>query len=298
MLNILHGSDLHFGKPFNAKVADVLRQSIHDLSPDLLVFSGDFTQRAKVGEYREAGEYLESLPEIPVVVTPGNHDVPLYRVWERISAPLRNYRRFISPELDTVTSVDGATVVALNSTAPHRAIVNGRIRDRQLLFAAAAFQHGPEQDCRVVVLHHHLAPAPDYESDQVLPGFQRCLDAFSKMKVDLILGGHLHRAYTANSLDAYPVEDGRHGIVIAHSGTTTSRRGRARERNKNSFNTIGITGDHMVVTQHLFLDEEGVFAPVATHTFPRRTARFLKAGSVHDGNSAEEEGSSEEGEGQ
>jgi len=297
MLTILHGSDLHFGKPFNAKVADVFRQAIRDLSPDLLVLSGDFTQRAKVEEYQEAKEYLQSLPELPLVVTPGNHDVPLYRVWERISAPLRNYRRFISSELDTVTSVEGATVVSLDSTAPRKAIVNGSIQDRQLLFAAAAFQNGPEADLRVVVVHHHLAPAPDHEPDQVLPGFQRCLDAFSKMDVDLILGGHLHRAYIANSLDAYPAQDGRHGIVIAHSGTTTSRRGRARERNKNSFNTIGISRGQMVVTHHLYFEGEGAFAPVGTHTFPRRTEGFLKADSLGDGKPVEEKGSSEEREG-
>ena len=282
MLTILHGSDLHFGKPFDAKVAGVLQRTIRDLSPDLLVLSGDFTQRAKIREYQEAREFLGALPDLPLVVTPGNHDVPLYRVWERLFAPLRNYREFISPELDTVTPVSGATVVSLNTTAPLQAIVNGRLRDRQLLFAADAFQDVPEGDLRVVALHHHLAPAPDYESDQVLPGFQRCLGAFSKMKVDLILGGHLHRAYIANSLDTYPTEDGRHGIVIAHSGTTTSRRGRARERNKNSFNLIGIAGDHMVISHYIYVDEEGAFVPVGTHAFPRRTERFLNADPIRE----------------
>jgi len=282
MLTILHGSDLHFGKPFDAQVAGIFQRTIRDLSPDLLVLSGDFTQRAKIREYQEAREFLGAFPDLPIVVTPGNHDVPLYRVWERLFAPLRNYREFISPELDTVTPVSGATVVSLNTTAPLQAIVNGRLRDRQLLFAADAFQDVPEGDLRVVALHHHLAPAPDYESDQVLPGFQRCLGAFSKMKVELILGGHLHRAYIANSLDTYPREDGRHGIVIAHSGTTTSRRGRARERNKNSFNLIGIAGDHMVISHYIYVDEEGAFVPVGTHAFPRRTERFLKADPVRE----------------
>jgi len=275
MLTILHGSDLHFGKPFDSHVAEVFRETILRLSPDLLVLSGDFTQRAKIREFREAQEFLKSLPDLPLVVTPGNHDVPLYRVWERMFAPLRNYREFISTELDTVTSVSGATVVSLNSTAPLRGIVNGRLEDRQLLFAAQAFNDVPEEDLRVVVLHHHLAPAPDYESDQVLPGFQTCLSAFGKMNVDLILGGHLHRAYIANSLDSYPQENGKPGMIIAHSGTTTSRRGRARERNKNSFNLIGISGDRIVISQHLFVAEEGGFVPVGTHSFPRQTGGFL-----------------------
>jgi len=290
MLTILHGSDLHFGRPFDAEVADGFQRAIRELSPDLLVLSGDFTQRAKIREYQVARGFIRALPDLPIVVTPGNHDVPLYRVWERLFAPLRNYREFISPELDTVTAVTGATVVSLNTTAPLRAIVNGRIRDRQLLFAADAFRDVPELDLRVVVLHHHLAPAPDYESDQVLPGFQRCLDAFSKMKVDLILGGHLHRAYIANSLDIFPVEDGRHGIVIAHSGTTTSSRGRARERNRNSFNLIGIARDTMVITPHLYLHREGGFVPVGSHAFPRRTERFLRTDPVRERISSAETG--------
>jgi 3',5'-cyclic AMP phosphodiesterase CpdA len=270
MLTILHGSDLHFGKPHDDRVAGVFRQAVQDLSPDLLVLSGDFTQRAKVREYQQAREYLRSLPDLPMVVTPGNHDVPLYRVWERVFTPLGNYREFISSELDTVTQVDGAVVVSLNSTAPLRAIVNGHLRDSQLLFAADAFREGPENRLRVVVLHHHLAPAPDYESDQVLQGYQRCLDAFGEMGVDLILGGHLHRAYVANSLDSQPGGAGKRGMVIAHSGTTTSRRGRARERNKNSFNLIGITRDKMVIAHHMYVDVEDGFVPVASHTFPRR----------------------------
>ncbi len=283
MLTILHGSDLHFGKHFDAKVAGVFQRTIREISPDLLVLSGDFTLRAKIREYQDAREFLGTFPDLPIVMTPGNHDVPLYRVWERLFAPLRNYREFIAPELDTVTSVSGATVVSLDTTAPLQAVVNGRLRDRQLLFAADAFQDVQEGDLRVVVLHHHLAPAPDYEPDQVLPGFQRCLSAFNKMKVELILGGHLHRAYVANSLDTYPGEDGRHGIVIAHSGTTTSRRGRARERNKNSFNLIGIAGDHMVISHYIYVDEEDAFVPTGSHSFPRRTEGFLKADPAREG---------------
>ena len=276
MLTILHGSDLHFGKRFDARIAEVFRDAVRTLMPDLLVLSGDFTQRAKVREYREARAFLKSLPDIPLVVTPGNHDVPLYRIWERLFAPLKNYRAFISPELDTATTIPGVTAVALNTTAPLRAIVNGRLRDRQLLFAAEAFGRAQEGDLRVVVLHHHLAPAPDYESDQVLSGFQRALDAFSKMRVDLILGGHLHRSYVANSVDTYPGKEGEPGIVIAHAGTTTSRRGRARERNKNSFNLIGVAEDHMVITHRVYLEREGGFEPVSAHALPRRPRDFLR----------------------
>ena len=293
MLTILHASDLHFGKPFDERIAGVFRDTVREVSPDLLVLSGDFTQRAKVGEYQQARDYLRSLPQLPTVVTPGNHDVPLYRVWERVFAPLRNYREFISSELNTVTRIDGAMVVALNSTDPHRAIVNGRIQDRQLLFAADAFREADDGDLRMVVMHHHLAPAPDYGSDQLLKGYQRCLEAFSKMGVELILGGHLHRSYVANSLDVRPGGEGGHGIVIVHSGTTTSSRGRARERNKNSFNLIGIAGDHLVITHHLSEDEGEGFVPVGRCTYPRRPVYSLPGPAGHEGRSAWERESPE-----
>ncbi len=280
MVTILHGSDLHFGKAFDADAAAAFRRAISEVAPDLLVLSGDFTQRAKVQEYEAARQFLEALPDLPVVVTPGNHDVPLYRVWERIGAPLRNYRRYIAPELDTVTRIAGVTAVALNSTAPLRAIVNGRLGDRQLLFAARAFEDAAPGDLRVVVMHHHLAPAPDFESDQILPGYQRCLDAFGKMKVDLVLGGHLHRAYVANSLDVYEGGDRKHAIVIVHSGTSTSSRGRARERGKNSFNIIRAGEGRVEVTREVFAPELGGFAPAAVHVVPRGGKEFLETEPV------------------
>ena len=140
MLTVLHGSDLHFGKHFDPDAAAIFRELVDTLTPDLIVLSGDFTQRAKLREYRAARDFLSDLPEIPVVVTPGNHDVPLYRFWERALAPFWKYRRFISRELDSVTQIEGATVVSLSSAAPRRAIVNGRLRKAQILFAARAFQ--------------------------------------------------------------------------------------------------------------------------------------------------------------
>ena len=89
----------------------------------------------------------------------------------------------------------------------------------------------------------------------------------------MILGGHLHRAYIGNSLDVYAGIDREHGIVIVQCGTTTSRRGRGREREKNSFNVIEIDGDIINVTHYLYFDDECRFAPVSRHGFPRPGVR-------------------------
>jgi len=273
MPTFLHGSDLHFGRPHDPVAAEAFLAAAQRIRPDLVVFSGDFTQRAKVSEFEAARSYLDRFSPLPVVVTPGNHDVPLYRVAERLLDPFRNYRQFIHSELDTVTRVPGATVVSLNTAAPRRAIVNGRIRRHQLAFAQAAFEATPAGDTRVVVAHHHLAPAPDYEGDSPLPGSRRILDAFKGMGVELVLGGHLHRAYIGNSLDVYPGADRSRGIVMVQSGTTTSHRGRARERAKNSFNVVEVSAEEIRVTHWMRFEE--AFHPFSWHSFPRRPHRWL-----------------------
>jgi 3',5'-cyclic AMP phosphodiesterase CpdA len=275
MTTLVHGSDLHFGKPHDPEMAEAFLEAIREVSPDLIVLSGDLTQRAKVREYREARAWLDRLPDVPVVVTPGNHDVPLYRVWERLFAPYRNYRDFIRDELDSVTRIPGVTVVALNSSAPHRAIVNGRLGEAQLGFAEAAFRESPPGDLKVLVAHHHLAPAPDYEGDRPLPRARQVLDRLEAMGVELVLGGHLHRAYIGNSLDVYPGQDRDRGIVIVQSGTTTSRRGRAREAAKNSFNIIRIGPEMLRVTHLMHFREAGGFAPLSMHHFPRGATQWF-----------------------
>jgi 3',5'-cyclic AMP phosphodiesterase CpdA len=275
MLTIVHGSDLHFGAPYHERVGEAFAKAVETVSPDLLVISGDLTQRAKVREYEAARDYLARFGETPIVVTPGNHDVPLYRFFERMLAPFRNYRAFISEDLDTVTRVPGAVVVALNSAAPRTAIVNGRIRRRQVEFAASAFANSDPGDAKIVVSHHHFAPAPDYEGDQPLPRAREAMDAFSEMGVELIFGGHLHRAFIGNSLDLSAGRRGQGGGVIVQSGTTTSARGRARERARNSFNLVRIGEAHLEVTHYMYFDEVEAFAPFSVHAFPRGARRYF-----------------------
>jgi 3',5'-cyclic AMP phosphodiesterase CpdA len=270
VITLLHISDLHFGPPFYEEVGEALQAFARRLEAEVIVASGDFTQRAKPEQFAAARAFLDRLPEVPVVVTPGNHDVPLYRVAERILDPYRNYRAHIQQELDTVTRVPGATIVALNSTAPLRKITNGRISRWQIELARRAFEGLPEEDWRIVVAHHHFAPPPDWEGAEVMPKAKRALDAFTAMKVDLILGGHLHRAYVGNSLDVYAGADREHGIAIVQSGTSTSRRGRAREREKNSLNVLRLGPRTLRVTHYMYFGDVHDFVPVSRHQFFRR----------------------------
>lgn len=272
MLTLLQASDIHFGKPHDPDAAQALVCEVERLAPDVIILAGDFTQRAKVAEFRAARAFLDALPNIPTVVVPGNHDVPLYRVFERLFAPLRNYRRFVSARLDSVTRVPGATIVALDSTAPHRAIVNGRIRGSQLEFAARIFQDTDPQDIRVLVTHHHLASAPDEESDSPLPGACGILGACREMGVELILGGHLHRGFAIASGEVCPGQAGGEEVLMVHSGTVASRRGRVGERGRNSMNVISVDADRIVVSHRLLDAASGRFGPHKAFVWPRRGA--------------------------
>jgi 3',5'-cyclic AMP phosphodiesterase CpdA len=263
-----------------ARVGEALLRKVPLLNPDAIVISGDLTQRARREQFEQARAFLDRLPSVPRVVVPGNHDVPLYRVVERLADPHRLYREIISPELDQVLHLDRATIVALDSTAPHRAITNGRIRLEQLQFCRDEFAKTPPGAAKLVVAHHHFAPAPDYEHDQTMPQAKRAMDFFMKLEVEMILGGHLHRAYIGNSLDIYPGALRSHGIIIVQCGTSTSRRGRAREREKNSFNVIKIGDEMLRITHYMYFDDLGEFGPLSRHIFPRTGKRFIE-GILH-----------------
>ncbi len=139
MLTILHISDLHFGPPYVPRVGQALLRLAPSLSPDVIVASGDFTQRAKREQFEQASAFLAQLPDVPRVVVPGNHDVPLYRIAERLARPHELYCQYISRDLDTVLTLKAAVIVGLDSTAPRTAISNGRLHRGQLGFCRRAF---------------------------------------------------------------------------------------------------------------------------------------------------------------
>lgn len=269
LLTLLHISDLHFGPPYIEKIGESALRAATLLHPDAIVVSGDLTQRAKREQFEAAKQYMERLPKVPRLVIPGNHDVPLYRFYERMMDPHGLYKEIISPELNPVMKLEGATIAGLDSTAPHTAISNGRIYRSQLDHCEQVFRHAAETDIRIVVAHHHFAPAPDYLRDSIMPKAKRAMERFSDLNVEMILGGHLHRAYVGNSLDFYPGKHRNRGIIIVQSGTTTSRRGRGREAEKNSLNLIEVRPQSITVSHHMYFHESDSFEPFSRHTFRR-----------------------------
>ena len=266
---ILHISDLHFGPPFVPRVAEALLQEIPSLSPDAIVVSGDLTQRAKRHQFDEAKQFFERMSDFPMLVIPGNHDVALWRIFERLFRPHALYCEIISPDLNPVLHVGNAVLVGLDSTAPRRSISNGRLDRHQLKHSGEVFAGVPDEKVRIVVAHHQFAPGHDRIFDVSMPGAQRAIDSFVEQKVEMILGGHLHRSYIGSSLDFFPGHHRDRGVIIVQCGTTTSSRGKGRERDENTFNLIETSAQTLTVTHYLYFEAVGRFAPVSKHSFPR-----------------------------
>lgn len=275
---ILHLSDLHFGWPVLPRVCEAALERAATLEADLIVVSGDLTQRAKRREFEAAAEFLDRLPQAPRLVVPGNHDIPLFRFWERLRAPRALYRKIIDPETSRSLQLPGAVVVGIDSTHPYGAIKGGRVRREQLERCAAALARAGPEDWRVVVLHHHLIPAPTFDRPRPMPQAQRALERFTDMKVDLVLAGHLHRAYVGNSLDVYAGRQRESGIIVVQCGTTTSRRGRGLEREANSMNLVELAENRVEVTHYMFFGERAGFVPVSRHRFARPRTLSLTSG--------------------
>lgn len=269
MLRILQISDLHFGPPYVREAGEALQRTAPSLEPDVIVVSGDLSQRAKRDQFEEARRFLDRLPNVPMLVIPGNHDVPLYRVAERFFKPRHLYCELITPDLNPVLALDGVILVGLDSTAPHRSIANGRVHRGQLERCEKIFAEAPPEAVRIVVAHHHFVPGPGYLRDRNMPKARRAINSFVDQGVEMILGGHLHHSYIGNSLDFFPGNHRDRGIIIVQCGTTTSRRGRGRERNENTFNIIEVGPQMLTVTNHMYLEARKEFAPLSQHIFPR-----------------------------
>lgn len=277
---VLHASDLQVGRPYRPDRMEALLSFAHELRPDLVVISGDLTQRAKRSEYQVVRTLLDRLSAWPLIVTPGNHDVALYRAWERLFNPYGNWRRYVSEVLDTRLSIEGAVVVALNSSAPRRAIVGGRLRPRQVAFAKEAFSSAAPGAARLLVVHHHFVATPDGEGGRPLPHARDLLATFEAMGVDAILGGHVHQTHVTTSRAL--VAGHGPGVPLVACGTSTSSRGRGEERGANSLNVLEISSELIEITPHRFVETSRRFEPRgAAFRMPRRSGSGLTgAGST------------------
>lgn len=281
MATIAHVSDVHFGR-HDPVIVTALETWLLERRPELVVISGDFTQRARVEQYKEACAFVERLEGegLPVLGVPGNHDVPLYDVFRRFARPLKRYRRYIDDDLCPWFESERLAVLGIN-TARSLTIKDGRINRDQMRIIRDRFGAVPEAKTRILVTHHPLFAMPIGEEEGLTKRVGRHEDALLAVAdagVHILLAGHFHRSYVRSARDM--VENAGPALVI-QAGTATSTRLRADE--VQSFNWVHARRNDAVDLQ-VFGWDGGAFSggSHAGYSFDGRTWHAETAVPAHE----------------
>lgn len=243
MRTIVHISDIHFGQADNL-VVERLVEKIGDIQPDLVVVSGDLTQRARSKQFAEARAFLDRLPK-PHLIVPGNHDVPLYNVFDRFLHPLTKFKKYITDDL-TPAFVDVEMAVFGLNTARSLTIKGGRINDEQVDELARKLCQIDQREVKIVVTHHPFDLPDGFDENDIVGGAKKVMPKLVECGADVFLAGHLHVSHITHSARRYRLENGYSALII-QAGTAASTRERGEE---NSFNVLEI--DHPILTVKRF----------------------------------------------
>ena len=272
MRTLAHISDLHFGR-HDPSVAAALLAAIAERRPDLVVISGDLTQRARSAEFAEARQFVERIAQ-PKVIIPGNHDIPLYNVLRRMLTPTRNYERHISPlGLPAAFFADEEVAVLGLSTVRRLTGKNGRVSHEQMAELRRVFAAAPAGAFKVLATHHPVGAPTGAMAVPLAGRSQLTLRACAEAGVHLLLSGHYHTALSGHGPLAEVALERL--ILIVHAGTAISTRVRGEEG--NSFNLIQVEPERVTVTVMKWSPAQG-FAARGAVTYSLEGGRWRPGG--------------------
>jgi 3',5'-cyclic AMP phosphodiesterase CpdA len=252
---IAHLSDVHFGRN-DPKIVRASEAWLQEQQPDLVIISGDFTQRARIAQFQEAAAWLNRLRAAGhrILAVPGNHDVPLYDVVRRFAAPLRRYKRYISSELCPWFESDSVAVLGIN-TARSLTFRDGRINREQMDLIEERFAAVSAEKTRILVTHHPLFAMPigkGTELSEAVGRHEDAVKAVCEAGIHIALAGHFHRTYAAA---ARKMVETAGGALVIQAGTATSTR--LRNDELQSFNWIHAHRNNDIELQVIAWDGSG-----------------------------------------
>lgn len=215
---LLQISDTHFGTEQPA-VVEALVALAAQQRPDLVVLSGDITQRARPAQFRAAKAFVDRLG-VPVLAIPGNHDIALFDLWARLTRPYARYSAVFGAELEPVHDTADLLVVGVNTTRAWRH-KNGEVSLAQIDRVAELLCAARPQQLRLVVVHQPVAVTLASDRSNLLRGHRAATQAWSAAGADLVMGGHIHLPFTL----ALPGLTRR--LLAVQAGTAVSARTRA-----------------------------------------------------------------------
>ena len=259
---VLQVSDTHFGTE-QPVVVEALLRLVRAQLPDLVVLSGDITQRARWSQFRTARAFTERLAVPATLVLPGNHDIPLFNLVARLLAPYAHYQRAFGTELEPAFTSADLLVVGVNTTRPSRH-KDGEVSAGQIARVSGRLRQAHDAQLRMVVTHQPVHVTRPEDETNVLHGHREAVYAWAGAGVDLILGGHIHLPYVRPLRERF--SDLPRPVWAVQAGTAVSSR--VRNGIPNSVNLIRYTSaehprrcvierwDHEAPTQRFLLVDQ------------------------------------------
>jgi 3',5'-cyclic AMP phosphodiesterase CpdA len=189
---LLQIADTHFGNE-QSPVVEALVTLTLQKRPDLVVLSGDITQRARHRQFRDARTFVDRLGA-PVLAIPGNHDIPLFDLGARFFHPYSRHRDAFGDDLEPVHSSRELLVVCVNTTRWYRH-TNGEVSKEQVDRVAVCLANATSEQLRVVVVHQPIAVLRAEDAHDLLRGHAAALRSWAAAGGDLIMCGHIHLPY-------------------------------------------------------------------------------------------------------
>jgi 3',5'-cyclic AMP phosphodiesterase CpdA len=229
---LLHISDTHFGTEEPAVVAAV-QQLVRDEKPHAVILSGDITQRARSAQFAAARKFCDSLHVEHLLTLPGNHDIPLYNLAERLFSPYGKYKNCFGRDLEPEIELPDVLVIGVNTTRPDRH-KDGEVSPRQIQRVVDRLQARRPDQLRIVVTHQPACVMrPEDEKDR-LHGGEDAVQAWARAGADLVLGGHIHLPYVSDVCAR--AKGASRAMYCVQAGTAVSHR--VRHGTPNSLNVI------------------------------------------------------------
>lgn len=228
---IVQISDPHFGTE-RPEVVEALKESIDALRPDLLILSGDVTQRARRAQFTAARCFIDACARATLVI-PGNHDIPLFNLVARAFDPFGGYRRAFGDEMEPEFTSHDVLAMGVN-TVRARHHTKGEVSDAQIERVCRRLREAHREQLRIVVTHQPVHVIREKDVDNLLINHERAIAAWAAAGADLVLGGHIHLPYVR------PLDTAERRLAgelwSVQAGTSVSRR--IREGISNSFHAI------------------------------------------------------------
>ena len=265
MSTLLQISDTHFGceQPHVMRALEVLATS---KKPDVLIVSGDITQRATRAQFANARAFCNRLGAAHLLAVPGNHDIPLLNVFARVAHPYAAYREAFGEALEQHLQTPSLCVSLVNTTRWWRH-KNGQVSRAQIDRVCQQLSRATAQQLRVVVVHQPVHVLRPQDAHDILRGWKAAVCAWAEAGADMVMGGHIHLPYVHDM--STTIKEVKSRIWCVQAGTAVSSRTRREAPNSINLVEYASAGDKVQcrVERWDYLDEMtgGQFVMVQSH---------------------------------